>query len=174
MKAVVVFESMFGNTRRLAEAVGKGLAETAEVRVVPVSRANSRLVDDADLVVVGGPTHIHGMSRPSTRKAAVDQAAKQPATVLDPDARAAGLDDWFAALGHLEARAAAFDTRAKAPAILTGRASKGIDRQLRRHGLRPVVDPESFLVDKANHLQPGEEDRAREWGQRLGRSTEAS
>jgi hypothetical protein len=170
MKAVVVYESMYGNTRRVAEAVGRGLAETAEVNVVPVGRADIRLVEGADLVVVGGPTHVHGMSRPSTRKAAAEQAAKQPGTVLDPDAAGAGLDDWFDALGPLRASSAAFDTRAPAPAVLTGRASKAIDKQLRHHGLRPVVEPESFLVNKANLLQPGEEARAREWGRRLGRS----
>ena len=66
------------------------------------------------------------------------------------------------------APAAAFDTRAgAAPAMLTGRASKGIARGLHRRGFEQVVQPESFLVDKENHLEPGEEQRAEGWGARL-------
>ena len=167
MRAVVVYESMYGNTRRVAEAVGRGLAATAEVAVVPVSRAGPDVVAGADLVVVGGPTHAHAMSRSATRKAAVDQAGKQPDTVLEPGAAGAGVRDWLASLGEIHTPAAAFDTRAAAPPALTGRASKGIAKALRRHGLQPVAEPESFLVDKTNHLQPGEEERAVRWGASL-------
>jgi hypothetical protein len=60
--------------------------------------------------------------------------------------------------------AAAFDTRLSSPVLLTGRASRGIGRQLGRHGLTVIVPPESFLVDKKSHLLPGEIDRARAWG----------
>jgi len=51
--------------------------------------------------------------------------------------------------------------------MLTGRASKGIDKELRQQGFAQVVEPESFLVDKDNPLQPGEEERAEDWGERL-------
>ena len=77
MRAVVVYESMYGNTHRIADAIGAGLEVAFDVRVVPVSHAEPELIADADLVVVGGPTHAHGMSRASTRKAAV-QAADKP------------------------------------------------------------------------------------------------
>ena len=113
----------------------------------------------------GGPTHAHGMSRPSTRKAAVEQAKDNP---IDPAAAGAGVREWLATVPTRAAAAAAFDTRAGvAPALLTGQASKGIAKQLRRHGFGQVTPPESFLVDKENHLQPGEEERAVGWGARL-------
>ena len=67
MKALVVYESMYGNTRSVAEAIVEGLCETAEPRLVPVSEAKAAVHEGADLLVVGGPTHAHGMSRPSTR-----------------------------------------------------------------------------------------------------------
>ena len=67
----------------------------------------------------------------------------------------------------MPARAAAFDTRFKAPAALTGRASKRIGRELVRHGCTLIADPESFLVTKDNHLEPDEEERARAWGAQL-------
>ncbi len=65
------------------------------------------------------------------------------------------------------ASAAAFDTRIDGPATLTGRASKGIARRLRHHGLELIAGPESFLVDKHNHLLDGEADRAQEWASKL-------
>ena len=63
MRAVVVYESMYGNTRRVADAIGAGLGTVFDVTVVPVSQASPVVLADADLVVVGGPTHAHGMSR---------------------------------------------------------------------------------------------------------------
>jgi len=165
VKAVVVYESMYGNTHLVADAIGRGLAARGEVVVVPVAQAAPALVTDADLIVVGGPTHAHGMSRPSTRKAALDQAKDNP---IDPSASGPGVREWLDTMPPIAASAAAFDTRAGvAPALLTGRASKGIAKQLHQHGFGQVVEPESFLVDKDNHLEPGEEARAEEWGARL-------
>ena len=165
MKAVVVYESMYGNTHLVADAIGRGLAGSGEVVVVAVAEAAPALVEDADLLVVGGPTHAHGMSRPGTRKAAVDQAKDNP---IDPAASGAGVREWLESVPPIAASSAAFDTRAGvAPAFLTGRASKGIARQLHQHGFGQVAEPESFLVDKDNHLEPGEEERAEEWGSRL-------
>ena len=168
MRALIVYESMYGNTHAVADAIGRGLARAGEVSVVPVDRTGDARMDDVDLVVVGGPTHAHGMTRTSTRNAAVEQAAKGDRHLaLDPDAPGPGLREWLESLGRLGVRSAAFDTRATAPAALTGRASKGIAKRLRQHGARLVADPESFLVDKQNHLQPGEEERAEQWGARL-------
>src|SRR5215469_2145088 len=158
---------MYGNTQVIAEAIAGGLRAGNEVTMVPVAGATPELLDGADLVVVGGPTHVHGMSRPATRKSAVEQARKhdgQPA--LDADAEGPGLSDWFGSLGPLSAGAAAFDTRIAGSAILTGRASKGIARLLERHGLTLIAPAESFLVS-SDKLQAGEEDRAQEWGEEL-------
>jgi hypothetical protein len=168
MRAVVVYESMYGNTHAIADAIGHGLAPLGEVLVVPVGQAGADLLATADLVVAGGPTHVHGLTRASTRKAAVE-AALEPGRGLfvEPGAEGPGLREWLATVEGGGTMAAAFDTRATAPAALTGRASKGIGRQLRAHGFSMVAEPESFLVTKDNHLQPGEEARARAWGQRL-------
>jgi hypothetical protein len=51
--------------------------------------------------------------------------------------------------------------------MLTGRASRGISRLLRRHGYRLIVPPESFVVTKLNTLVDGESSRARRWGKAL-------
>lgn len=168
MRAVVVYESMYGNTHLVAAAISQGLVGGGEVSVVPVDEATAELLDGADLLVVGGPTHAHGMSHASTRAGAVDAAKKPDSDLsLDPDAEGPGLRDWFSSLGPLDAEAAAFDTRMHGPPALTGRASKGIARKLRHHGLALLDEPMSFLVTKDNHLEPGEEAHARAWGEQL-------
>jgi hypothetical protein len=167
MKVVVIYESMYGNTHAVAEAIGMALRADADVTVLALERATAESVEQADMLVVGGPTHVHGMSRPSTLKAAVDAVEKDPTLELDPDAPGPGIRDWLAALPELSCAAAAFDTRIDAPASLTGRASRGIARQLRKHGCTVVTDPESFLVTKHNELEPGEADRAAEWARSL-------
>jgi hypothetical protein len=171
MRALVVYESMYGNTRLVAEAIGEGLRQTTEthqvdeVDVVPVGAASGALLARADLVVVGGPTHAHGMSRPASRETAAAETRKPDSPVtLDPDAAGPGLREWFDALPPSHASAAAFDTRVNLPALFTGRASKGIGQHLRRRGMRLVAAPESFLVDRQNHLEPAELARARDWG----------
>ena len=168
MRAVVVYESMYGNTHMVADAIGAGLATAFDVSVVPVAQASPAVLTDADLVVVGGPTHAHGMSRTSTREAAV-KAAGQPVSDLtvEPDALGPGLRDWFGSLGRCPIKAAAFDTRMHGPAALTGRASKGVAHMLRTHGFDVVAEPESFLVTKQDRLEPQETTRAREWGIKL-------
>jgi len=171
MRAVVVYESMYGNTRLVADAIGAGLKTAFDVSVVPVSQASPAILADADLVVVGGPTHLHSMSRAATRKAAV-AAADKPVSPLnvEPDALGPGLRDWFGSLGRYPVKAAAFDTRLHGPAAFTGRASKGVTRLLRAHGFDVIAEPESFLVTKQDRLDPPETARARDWGTELAAS----
>lgn len=168
MRAVVVYESMYGNTHLIAEAIGAGLRTAFDVSVVSVSEISPAVLADADLVVVGGPTHAHGMSRAATRKGAVE-AANKPASPLkvEPEALGPGLREWFGSLGPYSVKAAAFDTRMHGPAALTGRASKGVTRSLRAHGFDVVAEPESFLVTKQDLLDPQETTRARAWGEKL-------
>jgi hypothetical protein len=168
MRALVVYESMYGNTHTVADHIAEGLRTECEVDTVTVAAATRELVAAADLMVVGGPTHVHSMSRATSRRAAVDAAEKDAELELDPEAPGPGLREWLAELGDMDGHtAAAFDTRIDAAAALTGRASKAIGRQLRHHGFRLMIEPESFLVDKQNHLLDGEADRARAWGRGL-------
>ena len=168
MKVLVVYESSYGNTHLIADAIGEGLGIAHTVTVVPVGKATKELVDAVDLVVVGGPTHVHGMSRTSTREQAA-ATAHQPgsALVLDPDAEGPGLREWFEVLPAGSGFGAAFDTRLDASALLTGRASKGINKQLRRHGFREIAEPTRFLVTKESQLADGQQEAARGWGELL-------
>ncbi len=174
MRAVVVYESMYGNTHKVADAIGAGLSGSFEVSVVPVARVAAAALARADLVIVGGPTHVHGMSRASTRRAAV-AAARNPVGGLkvEDGALGPGLRDWFGSLGLYSARAAAFDTRMSGPAALTGRASRKMSRLLKAHGFEVIAEPESFLVTKQDLLEPDEASRARDWGARLASAVAA-
>jgi flavodoxin len=175
MRALVIYESMYGNTHRIAEAVTEGLIEEGiDAVTIPIDEATGERVTSTDLVVVGGPTHAHGMSRSNTRRAAAEDAAEPGSDLhLEPHAEEAGLREWFDALPPSSGPAAAFDTRFSMPAVLTGRASKGISKHLRRLGRTEVTEPTSFLVRKGNTLVDGEEHRAREWGRALARSLNA-
>jgi Flavodoxin len=76
VRAVVVYESMYGNTHVVADAIGEGLREAGDVLVTPVDDVGTELLEGADLVIVGGPTHAHGTSRGRTREAAAEAARK--------------------------------------------------------------------------------------------------
>jgi menaquinone-dependent protoporphyrinogen IX oxidase len=168
MRVLAVYESMYGNTHVVASNIADGMRGTHEVTLVPVSAATADLVAEADLLVVGAPTHIHGLSTALSRQAARRAAAKpEGGLTLDPDAGGTPLRSWLSGLADGHALAAAFDTRLAGAPVLTGRASRSIGRQLKRHGYSLIVPPESFVVTKLNTLVDGESSRARRWGEAL-------
>jgi hypothetical protein len=163
MRARVVFESMFGNTQLIAQAVTEGLAESMHVDLEEVGTAAPD-VTDVDLLVVGGPTHAFGMSRGRTRESAADQAVGGVVSAGE------GLREWLSAVtgGSPDIAAAAFDTRIDKPR-LPGSAAHGAERRLRRLGFRITEPAASFYVtDTAGPLVDGERERARRWGALLG------
>ncbi|HZD69287.1 MAG TPA: flavodoxin domain-containing protein [Actinomycetes bacterium] len=162
MKALVVYESLYGNTAAIGEAIATSLrTQGLEVDAGLVSKIDPAEAARADLLVVGGPTHAHGMSRPSTRKTAADDQAN---TFAEPTVTP-GLREWTNDLPPGAGRlAAAFDTRIDKSVILTGSAAKGIARRLERHGYRLVVGPECFLVSTKNRLLDEETAHATRWG----------
>ena len=174
MRALVVYESMYGNTRTVAGDIADGLRPDYEVTVVPVAEASAELVAGADLLVAGAPTHMHGLSGASSRRMAAQAAAKDGSELrLDPDAGGPGMRDWLKDLGRRDGLAATFDTRINGVAAFTGRASRPIARLLKRHGYRLVAAPESFLVTSQSTLLDGEAARARRWGTTLGAASKA-
>ena len=172
MRALVVYESMFGNTEVIARAIGEGLAGDAgdaTVEVVEVGAAPTTTPAGVDLLVVGGPTHAHGMSKPESRADSTRRAGDRLVV-----SRGIGIREWLETLRgrSTPVAAAAFDTRIKGPGILWGSAAKGADKHLRGLGFRPVAGPESFLVEGPtgplfDRLVDGETDRARRWGEML-------
>lgn len=157
MHALVVYESMFGNTEALARAISEGIATWATAIAVPVTAAPTVVGPDIDLLVVGGPTHAFGLSRPATRASAVDQGAI-PVTSVHR-----GLREWLHDVRFAEATAVAtFDTRV---GRVPGSAAKSALRRLRRRGATAVAPAASFVVSgTAGPIVDGELERARDWG----------
>lgn len=169
MRALIVAESYFGNTRHVAEAIADGLRAGHAAAVVDVLEAPSAVPDGVDLLVVGGPTHAHGMSTPDSRRSATQRRESTVHTSRT------GIREWLAALAPPPpgVAAAAFDTRIKGPRLLWGSASQGATRELERLGFATVGEPASFLVHGplgpvVDSLVDGELERARAWGERLG------
>lgn len=163
MRALVVYESMFGNTRAVAEQVKAGLETAMVVDVVAVDQAPDLDALDVDLIVVGAPTHAFGLSREATREDAAQRAGG--ATATD---RAVGAREWLFAAHSVPAGlvAATFDTHVKTPPV-PGRASRAAEKRLQRLGAR-VVAAESFYVrGYEGPMLDGELERARAWGETL-------
>jgi len=181
MKSLIIYESMYGNTRAVAEAVAQGLRTEGEAKTVPVAHVEQADFIDVDLLVLGAPTHVHGLPWLSTRKSAEKAAQSSHGRLtVDPDMDAehgmrAILDELpGGADTTLPRRAAAFDTRLSGPALFTGSAGRTLARSLRRHGYTGAAAPASFLVDRQDHLLDGEIDRAEAWGRTLAAQASAS
>jgi flavodoxin len=155
---LIVYDTVHGNTEQLAQAMASALA-AASVRLEGATGLARIDAAGIDLLVVGGPTHRQRMSAPlAALLEAVDRHAFEGV------------------------RVAAFDTRYRMPAWLSGSAARRIARRLKKGGGRLIAPPESFFMerdlppkgDKRRHdlerLEPGEVDRAARWAVALAQT----
>ena len=141
MKTLVVYDSRIGDTAQIAHVIADTLREFGAARLLAVEDVVATDLDELDFLVVGGPTHAHGISVTLARWLK-------------------GLPE--EKLRHL--RCAAFDTRYRMVRFLTGSAARLIERRLGRLGARPVAQPASFFVLGAEGpLAKGEIERAAFW-----------
>lgn len=159
MRGFVVYESLFGNTARIAQAVADGMREHLDVELHGV--AEGLWPEGTDLLVMGGPTHAFSMSRGTTREDAVKQGADADSSI--------GLREWLDELPQgNDTLFAAFDTRVEMVRRLPGSAAKAAAKVARRRGYQPLTRPESFYVqDTPGPLLDGEVQRAEVWGTQL-------
>jgi len=164
MNALIVYESMFGNTRKLAEAIAEELQAAGVHATIMTAHKAPPDLSDYRLVIVGAPTHAHSLPRPKSRTEATEWAADPTKKLtLEPAATERGVREWLEGVTLVGSpRFAAFSTRADIPRIFAGDACAAIAKGLRRH-LADVDAHADFLVGLDNHLVDGEEDRAREW-----------
>jgi hypothetical protein len=166
MKFVVVYESMFGNTETIAQAISAGLREAGEVKLGTVDALSPDEVRDATLLVAGGPTHAHGMARRNAHESVAGERSYRRYGPVQPGQES--LRGWIERLTVSPARAAAFDTRFDKPMWITGSAAKKIAARMERKGYS-VIEARSFFVEATGGpLAEGERDRAVEWGHELG------
>ncbi|TCO20403.1 hypothetical protein EV652_112149 [Kribbella steppae] len=163
-RALVVYESMFGNTWKVAAAIRDGLTTASDTDLVRVDRAPAEIPADVGLLVVGGPTHAFSMSRPSTRA----DAAHQDEVVMPVET---GIREWLEELPHStrSTLTATFDTRITKVRRLPGSAARSAAKMLRRRDFRQLTAPMSFYVDDTTGpIEEQELARARQWGVDLG------
>ncbi|WP_421735596.1 flavodoxin family protein [Cellulomonas sp.] len=163
MTALLVFESMYGSTAAIAEAVAAGLADLRvpttvyEVGVAVIPSFST----SPGLLVIGAPTHQRGLSTTRTRDAARGDVAE---TVSRGD----GVREW---LDQLVGRVAGMQTAVFDTAVagrLSGSAATSIGKRLTKAGAHLVVPPESFTVSgRSSGLLPDELEHARSWGRSL-------
>lgn len=165
MRALVVYESMYGNTQQIAQVVAEGLRKHLPTTVDEVGVAADELADDVVLLVVGGPTHAFSMSRESTR---VDAASKVTTPVVS---RGRGLREWIEAICSNSGNrppTATFATKVRKPRLF-GSAASAAAKRLRRGGFPLVIPPTDFWVDGSKGpLSQGAVEEAQAWGEQLG------
>jgi flavodoxin len=139
MKTLVIYDSNFGNTQKIAETIAKEL----EAQAISVSEVTINELEGTGLLIMGSP--IHGW-RPSEK-----------------------MNKFLAKLsaGQLKGiKAATFDTRVKL--FIHGDAAKKIAKALESAGAEIIIEPQVFFVKgKEGPLFDGEMERALEWAKEI-------
>ncbi len=139
MNSLVIFDSSFGNTKIIAEAIAKEF----DAKAVSVSDFDMSEIEGIDLLVVGSP--INGW-RPSQKMAKFLSELAE---------------------GQLKGmKAAAFDTRVNL--FFHGDAAKKIARFLQKAGAQIIAEPEGFFVKgKEGPLLDGQIEKAIDWAKTI-------
>jgi len=153
MKTLVLYDTYFGNTEKVAQAIGEAIGEDAQV--MSVKEASYEQLKGLDCLVVGSPTRAFKPTKETT--------------------------DWLnklssGALSNI--KVAAFDTRMDVKKVnnrvltfmesIFGYAAKPIADRLQKKGGNLVAEPEGFFVeDSEGPLREGELERAAEWARKL-------
>jgi flavodoxin len=152
MKAVVVYDSIFGNTAKIAQAVAEGLGSQAEVELLRVGEVGAEQLKDIDLLVVGSPTR--GFRPTPAVKVFLETLAIHKLRCAAFDTRLSARDAHSWVLGILES--------------CFGWAAGPIGQGLKRKGGLLLLPPEGFYVQASEGpLKAGELERAAAWGGRL-------
>lgn len=156
MKALVVYDSVYGNTAKIAEAIGQALGAGAEVQMVRAAEARLEMLAGVKLLLVGSPTQKFTML-PATRRFLKSIPAGKLAGV----------------------KVAAFDTRmtqadvdkVKILAVfvkLFGYAAEPIGKLLQKAGGAAAIAPAGFFVlGTEGPLLDGELERAAGWAHKI-------
>ncbi|MBE0431932.1 flavodoxin family protein [candidate division WOR-3 bacterium] len=150
-KILIVYDSFFGNTEKVARAMRDGLATEGDASVCRVNDVKPEQLAGLDVLLVGSPTRAF---RPT--KATMDLLNALPGS------------------GLKGVRVAAFDTRIAPEDVkprllrwmvkLFGYASEPISKRLVKKGGELALTPEGFCVmDSEGPLKDGELERAAAW-----------
>jgi flavodoxin len=146
MKVLIVYDSVYGNTEKIAKAIAEAITPSNEVKVLRAGEANSSELASVNLLIVGSPTH---GGRPVT---AVQNFCKKV-----PELSLKGVS------------VAAFDTRISTKIVgVFGYAAGRIAGNLKKKGGTLIASPEGFFVTGGQGpLKEGELERAAGWAKGL-------
>ena len=146
MKALIIYDSVYGNTEKIARAIAEAITPSNEVKILRAGEANPLELVSIDLLIVGSPTHA-GRPMPATQ----DLLDKVPKLSLQ------GIN------------VAAFDTRIPTKLVgVFGYAAGRIAGNLKRKGGTLIASPEGFFVTgNKGPLKEGELERAAGWAKAI-------
>ena len=155
MKALVIYDSIFGNTEQIAQAIGKALGSTIDVNTVKISDTSTEQLNEIQLLIVGSPT------RAFNPTPAINTFLKSiPANSLR-DIKTAAFDTGIA-LDDIDSSVGRFFIKR------FGYAAKKISDKLIKKGGKSVLPPEGFFVEgNEGPLKKGELERAAEWAKQI-------
>jgi len=141
MNTLVVYDSQYGNTERVAQVIAQTMRAFGPVRIVRASVALAVELEDVDTLIIGSPTQ-GWRPTPAIRTFLENTPAGQIRDLA----------------------VACFDTRFHRSRWLTGSAAATMVKKLRQAGVTPLAPPESFFVlDTEGPLESGELERAAAW-----------
>ncbi len=163
MQAIVVYESHWGNTAAVAQAIAEGIGPAA--RALSTAEATGAAIAGADLIVAGAP--LLGFSLPTDSMIKnLEQGAPRDPT--PPDLSHPSMRAWMEKLPRGAGRVAGFET---ALWWSPGSAAKAIQRRLEELGYRPASPPQRFkITGKYGPMAAGELERAKAWGAELAQA----
>jgi flavodoxin len=139
MKALVIYDTMHGNTEKVARAIGERIPGA---KVIHANNVTSADLENIDILFVGSPTH-GGRPMQSVQKFIKEFSTAQKVLIATFDTR---FDSGFARI--------------------FGYASKRIANPLRKKGANIIAEPEGFIVEKTEGpLREGELERAANWAE---------
>ena len=161
MKAVVVYESLWGNTAAVGRAIAEGIGP--EAQALSTAEATGDALAGVELIVAGSPVLGFKLPTDKMREGAHTNPGgrpPRPADLSHPSLRS-----WLEGLPAGQGRSAAFDTQVRGP---FGKAAPTIAEALEKAGYTRLADPVGFTVaGKFGPLRDGELERARRWGGEL-------
>jgi len=156
MNSIIIYDSAFGNTKKIADSMSEGLP--GRVKLAQVGEVNSESLKEFDLIIIGSPTQ---GGRPT---AAVSKFVREIPQQFLKDVAVAAFDTRYTER-----------TRNIGERLLmkvTGYAADKIAKGLIDKGGRLVEDPQGFIVDsKEGPLRSAELERAKLWAAELQKKT---
>jgi len=152
INTLIIYDSKYGNTEKIAESIGSGIKD--DVRVIKVEEADPSVLEGIDMLIVGSPTQ---RGRPTT---AIKEFLNSIPSKALKNVRIAAFDTRYA-----------FGERGIGIRILgkmLGFAAGRIMGPLKSKGGNPIADPEGFLVGgEEGPFKDGELERAAVWAARI-------